>query len=105
MLAPVSAVADVLALWGYDGWLTPPLAPVVRSASVVRGRALTVQVAAGDTGPGLAGIYDVLSGDLADRVVVIAGAEEGAGRRVRRDPRRSGRRPGSGRRAGGGVGS
>ena len=76
VLAPVSAVADVLALWGYDGWLTPPLAPVVRSASVVRGRALTVQVAAGDTGPGLAGIYDVLSGDLADRVVVIAGAEE-----------------------------
>lgn len=79
VLAPVSAVADVLALWGYDGWLTPPLVPVVRGSSVVCGRALTVQVTAGDAGPGLAGIYDVLSGDLTDRVVVIAGARPVAG--------------------------
>lgn len=75
VLAPVSAVADVLALWGLDGWLTPPLRSVVDAPSVVCGRALTVQVAAGDTGPGFAGIYDVLSGDLAERVVVIAGAQ------------------------------
>lgn len=73
-LAPVSAVADVLALWGVDGWLTPPLAPVVPASTVVCGRALTVQLAAGADGPGLTGIYDVLSGDLAGRVVVIAGA-------------------------------
>ncbi len=73
-LAPVSAIADVLALWGVDGWLTPPLTPVVPASSLVCGRALTVQLAAGADGPGLTGIYDVLSGDLADRVVVIAGA-------------------------------
>lgn len=76
VLAPVSAVADVLALWGLDGWLTPPLRSVVDAPSVVCGRALTVQVMAGDTGPGFAGIYDVLSGDLAGRVVVIAGAQD-----------------------------
>jgi regulator of RNase E activity RraA len=73
-LAPVSAIADVLALWGVDGWLTPPLAPVVGSSSVRCGRALTVQVGAGADGPGFTGIYDLLSGDLAGRVVVIAGA-------------------------------
>jgi 4-hydroxy-4-methyl-2-oxoglutarate aldolase len=73
-VAPVSAIADVLALWGMDGWLTPPLAPVVSASSVVSGRALTVQLAHDTSGPGLSPIYDVLSADLTDRVVVIAGA-------------------------------
>ena len=57
-----------------DGWLTPPLAPVVAASAAVSGRALTVQLAHGTSGPGLSPIYDVLSADLADRVVVIAGA-------------------------------
>ena len=73
-VAPVSAIADVLALWGMDGWLTPPLAPVVSASSAVSGRALTVQLAHDTSGPGLSPIYDVLSADLTDRVVVIAGA-------------------------------
>jgi regulator of RNase E activity RraA len=72
--APVSAIADVLALWGMDGWLTPPLTPVVAASTVVSGRALTVQLAHDTSGPGLSPIYDVLSADLRDRVVVIAGA-------------------------------
>ncbi len=71
---PVSAIADVLALWGMDGWLTPPLTPVVAASAAVSGRALTVQLAHDTSGPGLSPIYDVLSADLRDRVVVIAGA-------------------------------
>ncbi len=73
-LAPVSAIADVLALWGMDGWLTPPLVPVVAAAVAVSGRALTVQLCHDTAGPGLSPIYDVLSGDLHGRVVVLAGA-------------------------------
>lgn len=71
---PVSAIADVLALWGLDGWLTPPLLPVVPAPVAISGRALTVQLAHGPTGPGLSPIYDVLSADLTDRVVLLAGA-------------------------------
>jgi len=74
IIPPVSAIADVLALWGHDGWLTPPLAPVVPAAEPIIGRVQTVSVTAGATGPGLVPIYDVLSNDLADRFVVIAGA-------------------------------
>jgi 4-hydroxy-4-methyl-2-oxoglutarate aldolase len=71
---PVSAIADVLALWGLDGWLTPPLVPIVAPTSAVSGRALTIQLRHAPTGPGLGAIYDVLSGDLTGRVVVLAGA-------------------------------
>ena len=71
---PVSAIADVLALWGLDGWLTPPLIPMVAAPVAISGRALTVQLAHGATGPGLSPIYDVLSADLTGRVVLLAGA-------------------------------
>ncbi len=71
---PVSAIADVLALWGLDGWLTPPLLPVVPAPVSVSGRALTVQLVHDESGPGLSPIYDVLSSDLRGRVVVLAGA-------------------------------
>lgn len=73
-LAPVSAIADVLALWNADGWLTPPLHPVVAAPVPRVGRALTITVSTGPTGPGLAPIYDVLSADLSGRVIVLAGA-------------------------------
>ncbi|MCE9623272.1 MAG: hypothetical protein K8R99_13095 [Actinomycetia bacterium] len=72
--APVSAIADVLALWNEDGWLTPPLHPVVPAANAVVGRVLTLTVTAGPTGPGFAPIYDVLSTDLTGRVLLLAGA-------------------------------
>ena len=73
-LPSVSAIADVLALWGHDGWLTPPLIPIVGAQASVIGRALTLTVTADANGPGFAGIYDVLSADLTGRVLVLAGA-------------------------------
>lgn len=70
----VSAIADVLALWGHDGWLTPPLLPVVGAPVPTAGRALTLTLTADGDSPGFAGIYDVLSADLTGRVLVLAGA-------------------------------
>ncbi len=71
---PVSALADVAALLGSDGWLTPPLQPMVRSATPAIGRVRTLSMAVGDVGPGLGPVYEMLSEDLSDCVVVVAGA-------------------------------
>lgn len=71
---PASAIADVLALWGHDGWLTPPLLPIVGAPVPCSGRALTLTITSGAQGPGFGAIYDVLSNDLAGRVLVLAGA-------------------------------
>jgi regulator of RNase E activity RraA len=71
---PASAVADVLALWELDGWLTPPLTPYVAPATPVMGRARTVELESGNTGGGLGDLYDLMSRDLSDSVVVLAGA-------------------------------
>ncbi|CAN5436660.1 hypothetical protein BH10ACT2_BH10ACT2_08060 [soil metagenome] len=73
-VAPVSAIADVLAMWKDDGWLTPPLHSIVPASAPIVGRALTVSVVAGSTGPGFAPIYDLLSSDLTGRVLLLAGA-------------------------------
>jgi 4-hydroxy-4-methyl-2-oxoglutarate aldolase len=74
MAPPVSAVADVLALWGLDGWLTPPLRPVVVAgdgSTVVSGGACTVQIGLADEGPGLAPLNALLSTDLTGRALVL----------------------------------
>jgi 4-hydroxy-4-methyl-2-oxoglutarate aldolase len=71
---PVSAIADVLALWGRDGWLTPPLATVVGPDRARAGSARTVRLVAGDDGPGFMPLYELLSSDLRDQVLVIADA-------------------------------
>lgn len=73
LVPPASAIADVLALWGQDGWLTPPLLPVVGASTPAIGRALTLTLSAGTQGPGFSAIYDVLSRDLTGRVLVLAG--------------------------------
>jgi 4-hydroxy-4-methyl-2-oxoglutarate aldolase len=70
----VSAVADVLALFGLDGWLTPPLVPVVAPARSAMGRARTVELCAESPGSGLAPLHEIVSCDLHDQVLVIAGA-------------------------------
>lgn len=75
----VSALSDVAALWGGDGWLTPPLHPVVASSTPVCGRARTVRLDVATTGPGMAKAFELLSGDLTGQVVVWAGAEPAPG--------------------------
>lgn len=71
---PVSAIADVLKLWGIDGWLTPPLRPIVPADEPVLATATTISIIEGESGPGLAAVYSVLSGNLLDSMVVVAGA-------------------------------
>lgn len=73
---PASAVADVLALWGRDGWLTPPLAPVVPAAEPRLGTAVTVRLGIGATGAGIDPLFDVLSAPLDGQVLVIAGVAQ-----------------------------
>ena len=70
-----SAIADVLALWDEDGWLTPPLSPIVPSRQALLARVLTVRVEVASSGQGMTPIYDVLSNDLDALVLVIAGAQ------------------------------
>ena len=76
---PVSALADVAALWGHAGWLTPPLHPVVPAATPVAGRARTVRLEVAPSGPGMAKAFDLLSHDLTGQVVVWVGVAEAAG--------------------------
>lgn len=71
---PVSAIADVLKLWGIDGWLTPPLSPVVAAEEPVIGRVMTISITSGASGPGLAPLYSMLSRELSGQVLVIGGA-------------------------------
>ena len=76
MIPPVSAVADVLKLWGLDGWLSPPLRPVVAASGPTIGRAMTITIVSAATGPGLAPVYSMLSRDLSGRFVVIGGGAQ-----------------------------
>ncbi|MEO8692614.1 MAG: RraA family protein [Acidimicrobiales bacterium] len=73
-IPPVSAIADVLALAGLDGWLTPPLLPIVAPPRPLMGSAVTIELRAESPGSGLSPLHDLVSHDLRDHVVVIAGA-------------------------------
>ena len=82
--ASTSAIADVLALKGRSGWLTPPLQPVVAARCPVVGEAVTMRierrdVSAGGDAPDFTPMYDVLSGDHPGKVLVIAGAVDVGG--------------------------
>jgi regulator of RNase E activity RraA len=70
----VTAIADVLALWGVDGALTPPLSPLVAPAEPAIGRARTLQIEPTSGESRLGDVYDLLSRDLTGCVVVVAGA-------------------------------
>ena len=72
---PVSALADVAALAGVDGWLTPPLMPVVGAPEPRRGRVRTLRFQIADDGPGLGAVYELLSSDLTGAVLVLSGVE------------------------------
>jgi regulator of RNase E activity RraA len=73
-LPPVSAIADVLALRGLGGWLTPPLRPVVAPSEPLAGRAVTVSLRAEPAGRGLGALQQLLSSPLDGAVLVVAGA-------------------------------
>jgi regulator of RNase E activity RraA len=73
-IPPVSAIADVLALCGLDGWLTPPLSPIVPAAEPTMGVATTIELCAEPVGTGLSPLHQLVSHDLSGQVVVIAGA-------------------------------
>lgn len=70
-IAPVSAIADVLALIGRDGWLTPPLQPIVACTTPTRSSAKTFRLEMSDSGPGLTALYEALSTDLKGCAIVI----------------------------------
>jgi len=72
-IPPVSALADVASLLGADGWLTPPLHQMASAAAPAVGRVRTLSMAVGDDGPGLGAVYELLSEDLSDCVIVVAG--------------------------------
>ena len=73
-LPSTSAIADVQALRGGAGWLTPPLQPVAPATQPVAGRAVTVQIEHRAQGPDFSPMYEVLSTDHSGAVLVIAGA-------------------------------
>lgn len=73
-LPSASAIADVLALRGADGWLTPPLQPRVPAAAVARGAALTIRLEHRSSGADFSPMYEVLSSPMEGRVLVVAGA-------------------------------
>lgn len=79
VIPPVSAIADILVLWGMHGWLTPPLRPVVPALVPVLGVVSTISIIAAPFGPGLGRVYETLSTDLTGRFVVVGGAGAIAG--------------------------
>lgn len=74
--ASSSAIADVLALRGQSGWLTPPLAPIVAARCPVVGEVVTVQIERRDSGADFKPMYEVLSAVQAGKILLIAGAVE-----------------------------
>jgi 4-hydroxy-4-methyl-2-oxoglutarate aldolase len=78
-LPPVSAIADVLALRGLGGWLTPPLRPVIAPAEPLAGRAVTVLLRAEPAGRGLSEVQELLSTSLDGAIIVVAGARSVGG--------------------------
>ena len=72
--APASAIADVLALRGADGWLTPPLRTVAPPPAPVAGKVRLVTIDYAPTGPGFGQLYELLSNPLDGHFVVVAGA-------------------------------
>jgi regulator of RNase E activity RraA len=76
-VAPVSAVADVLALHGADGWLTPPVRAVVPAPAAVIGRAVCLAIDPVDSGGSIRPLHELVSEPLEGCVVVVASSGVG----------------------------
>lgn len=74
-LPPTTTLADVLLMHGMPGALTPPLRTMFAPQGGVCGRAVTVQMAPGGVDGGFDQLYALLSEDLGDSVLVIAGMD------------------------------
>ena len=72
-LPPTTTLADVLLMQGMPGALTPPLRTMCAPQHTLCGRAVTVQMAPGGVDGGFDPLYALLSEDLTDSVLVIAG--------------------------------
>ena len=72
--ASASAIADVLALRGEGGWLTPPLTPMVPATCRASAGVVTVRIERRDTGADFKPMYEVLSAENKGKVLVVAGA-------------------------------
>ncbi len=64
LVPPVAAIADVLALIGRNGWLTPPLQPIIGCSVPTSAIARTFRLEMGNEGPGLTPLFEALSSDL-----------------------------------------
>lgn len=71
LVPPVAAIADVLALIGRSGWLTPPLQPIVGCSVPIAATARTFRLEMGNEGPGLTPLYEALSIDLTGCCVIL----------------------------------
>ena len=74
--ASTSAIADVLALRGEGGWLTPPLTPMVPATCRASAEVVTVRIERRDSGADFKPMYEVLSSDNKGKVLMVAGAIE-----------------------------
>lgn len=74
LLPSSSAVADVLALRGQRGWLTPPLQPVASTGARLVLRAFGVSIERRESGAVFAPMYDVLSDRHTGELLLVAGA-------------------------------
>ena len=74
-LPPTAALADVLLMGGSNGWISPPLEPIVTSPEPVAARVVTVELAVVEDGVGLGPLFSILNREsVGDRVLVIGGA-------------------------------
>lgn len=71
LVPPVAAIADVLALIGRSGWLTPPLQPIVGCSVPTAATARTFRLEMGNEGPGLTPLYEALSIDQTGYCVIL----------------------------------
>ena len=72
--ASTSAIADVLALRGEGGWLTPPLNPMVPATCRASAEVVTVRIERRESGADFKPMYEVLSTDNKGKVLLVSGA-------------------------------
>ncbi|MDZ7678883.1 MAG: RraA family protein [Acidimicrobiales bacterium] len=79
-MPPTTALADVLLMGGSNGWISPPLEPIVTSPQPVAARVVTVELAMVEDGAGLGPLFSILNREsVGGRILVIGGAPSMSG--------------------------